>query len=448
MQQVKELNYNHLIMKPEEVDYIIYHGGCSDGFGCVVSAEVYKKKNFPDKEIIYYPGSFSKLPPDVTDKNVLVCDFSYKKEIMIDLIKQAKKLIILDHHKTAESELKNIPEENKLFNMDYSGAYITWKYFHPFDQVPKLIEYIQDNDLWRKQLPKTLEFTAYMFSLPMTLEEYNKLLDDEYINKEVFLQGSGMVKQNQSNIDNALRHVAPKFMEIGNKYYFVGHVNSSILKSELGNKLFDKYKYCNFSAIYSINDISNSTLFSLRSTEERTDVSEIAKLFGGGGHRNASGIILPTITNTIPGMILDNNKSYYTLSNIYTEEITIENYNYRAVLLNTSHCKYTLGKFLLQNRYTQNEDGKLIQECTYIMRNLNNNNEDYNCDLAVTWNYDGYNDKIWCTLIFNDELNKNKEKLLNIINIFNNQSDYENKSNKITFSTKSSTKFFLNNLFI
>lgn len=37
----------------------------------------------------------------------------------------------------------------------------------------------------------------------------------------------------------------------------------------------------------------NCEVFSLRSTADGTDVSEIAKQYGGGGHKNASGFRLP-----------------------------------------------------------------------------------------------------------------------------------------------------------
>jgi uncharacterized protein len=36
-------------------------------------------------------------------------------------------------------------------------------------------------------------------------------------------------------------------------------------------------------------DTPRGRVFSLRSTDSGIDVSEIAKLYGGGGHRNASG---------------------------------------------------------------------------------------------------------------------------------------------------------------
>lgn len=440
-----ELNFDHLIMKPEEVDFIIYHGNCMDGFGCVVSAELYRRDNFPQKQMTYYPASYTKQPPDVTNKNVLICDFSYKKNIMFDIIKTANKVVILDHHKTAENDLAEIKNENKVFNMNFSGSYITWKYFHPLKEVPKLIEYIQDNDIWKKQLPHTLEFTAYLMSLPMTYDEYSKLLDNEFIEKEVFIQGSGMVKQNQMNIDYALMNVAPKFMEIDNKYYFVCHLNSSVLKSEIGNKMLYKFPFSNFSVIYSINDYSNSTMMSLRSSSTRTDVSEIAKYYKGGGHRNASGLNLPYICNSLPGVVLDNNKCYYLLQNIKIKQINYIDHNIKIVLLNTSNCKYTIGKYLLQTRYIENLVE--IQECSHIMRTINNNNDNYNCDMSLTWNQGG-NDEIWCTVSFSDQLISDFNKMNCIINSLSKQENYTNKGKKITFSVKNNNNILDTNLFI
>lgn len=429
-----ELSFNHLIIKPEEVDFIIYHGGCADGFGCVLSAELYRKEKFPDKQITYYPGIFNKPPPDVSNKNVLICDFSYDKDTIVNMIGTANKLVILDHHKTAENKLLLIPDENKLFNKNYSGAYITWKFFHSSKEVPKIIEYIQDNDLWEKKLPFTLEFTAYMFSLPMTIEEYTKLLDNEFIEKEVFTAGAAMVRQNQSNINIALKNASPKFIEIKNKYYFVGHINSTVMKSEIGSKLFERYPLCNFSAIYSIDDNSNSTIFSLRSTGDRTDVSEISELFGGGGHRNASGIKLNYVTNVIPGSVVDNYKSYYLLQNINYEDTMLYGIKMKIVTLNASHHKRALGKFLLQTRYTENNND--IQECSFILKYINNNNKNYNSDIAIIWNYDGKCNKIWCTVIPSDELNNDKQKLIQMIDTFSKLDGYENYNSKINFACK------------
>ena len=40
-------------------------------------------------------------------------------------------------------------------------------------------------------------------------------------------------------------------------------------------------------------DTPNGRSFSLRSTDAGEDVSEVAKQYGGGGHRNASGFRVP-----------------------------------------------------------------------------------------------------------------------------------------------------------
>lgn len=40
-------------------------------------------------------------------------------------------------------------------------------------------------------------------------------------------------------------------------------------------------------------DTPKGRVFGLRSTDEGVDVSEIAKQFGGGGHRNAAGFTVP-----------------------------------------------------------------------------------------------------------------------------------------------------------
>jgi len=48
-----------------------------------------------------------------------------KKDNLQKLQSVVKKLLILDHHKTAQDDLKDLPNENKIFRMDHSGAYLT-----------------------------------------------------------------------------------------------------------------------------------------------------------------------------------------------------------------------------------------------------------------------------------------------------------------------------------
>jgi hypothetical protein len=46
-------------------------------------------------------------------KNVLVCDLSFRKEHIPSLLAVVNKLLILDHHKSAEKDLQDLPDVYK-----------------------------------------------------------------------------------------------------------------------------------------------------------------------------------------------------------------------------------------------------------------------------------------------------------------------------------------------
>ena len=97
---------------------VIYHGmNCSDGFGACLAA--YLKFG---EEAAYFPMAHGEDPPNVVGKRVYILDFCFSKEIIEKMIKDAESLLVIDHHKTAEKELKDISDENKIFDMKKSGA--------------------------------------------------------------------------------------------------------------------------------------------------------------------------------------------------------------------------------------------------------------------------------------------------------------------------------------
>src|SRR5438132_799025 len=103
-------NWNELIktkiLQPDEVNFVIYHHPCSDGTGSAFVAWKYLSQKFPEKNITYCPMQIGALPPNgLEGKNVLICDYSYKKDILLDLIKKVNKLLIIDHHISAKNDL-------------------------------------------------------------------------------------------------------------------------------------------------------------------------------------------------------------------------------------------------------------------------------------------------------------------------------------------------------
>lgn len=79
----------------------IYHGNCADGF---TSAWAVYKALGNDAE--YFPGIYSEPPPDVTGRDVIMVDFSYKRPVLEKMGESANSILILDHHKTALEDLE------------------------------------------------------------------------------------------------------------------------------------------------------------------------------------------------------------------------------------------------------------------------------------------------------------------------------------------------------
>ena len=67
-------------------------------------------------------------------------------------------------------------------------------------------------------------------------------------------------------------------------------VNSSHWMSEIGSSLA---KDCDFAMIWYYDHDDCIYKCSLRAFHDTMDVSEIAKQYGGGGHRKAAGFVLP-----------------------------------------------------------------------------------------------------------------------------------------------------------
>lgn len=285
-------------LKPEEINIVIYHHPCSDGFGGRWVAESYLRKNAVGN--VYYIGAnYGEEPFDNTEgANVLIIDFSYEPEIIQNMLSKVNKLLILDHHASAERKLINFPD-NSFFDMKHSGAWLAWKYFYPNDKVPKLINYIQDRDLWINELPGTEAFSLYLQTfVQFRFESYNEFYDDNNVDlaikqgKPMILYRDQMVRQFAGNA----KLIETKTNEGKKITYYLVNCNSLI--SELGNFLAQK---ADFAVIWFCNNFRDNNVLQVKlRSDNRFDVSKLADQFGGGGHPNASGYNLTNFT--IEGM--------------------------------------------------------------------------------------------------------------------------------------------------
>jgi oligoribonuclease NrnB/cAMP/cGMP phosphodiesterase (DHH superfamily) len=207
------------MLKPYEIDSVIYHHPCMDGTASAMCAYRYFQKN-PKQNVRYYPANHGKPAPHLPGKNILICDFSYPYVILQEMAKIANNILIIDHHKTAMEALQELPENQKIFDLSHSGAYLTWKYFFPNEAVPLFVEMIEDRDLWKKELPGTDFLAMYLFTQKYDFELYLSLLDQETLAKAI-VKGQTYSELNKFYLKQLAEQATIKFMKIKEKYYFI-----------------------------------------------------------------------------------------------------------------------------------------------------------------------------------------------------------------------------------
>ena len=266
------------IVEPSLVDCVIYHADCTDGFGAAYSAW-----KLLGNRAEYHACKHGNPPPNIKGKNVAILDFSFDNATTKKMIEEASALVVIDHHKSAVVELHDI--SNTIFDMNHSGARLAWDFFHPGKEPPKFINYIEDRDLWKWELPYSKEFAAAFDMVPFEFEEFEKYEDDSVFDDAV-KRGSYVLAYSKTVVKKVCEKAQSRKMD--GKDVLV--VNASHWMSEIGSRLSPD---CDFAMIWFWDHDAQATKVSLRAFHETVDVSEIAKRFGGGGHKKASGFQLP-----------------------------------------------------------------------------------------------------------------------------------------------------------
>lgn len=281
-------------MKVTKPNLVIFHANCYDGFA---AAQVVHDR-WPSIELVNFYGATygEKHIPDVTGKVVLMVDFSYKRPIMEEMAKKAKSIQVIDHHETAAAELAQFsvgskyPNVEVVFDMDHSGCVLTWMHLYQGAIIPKFLAHVEDRDLWRFRMPNTREVISCLGTYPFSFEVWEHL---EIV--DLIEGGKHTIRQHLFNISKFIKEQT--VMRIGN--FDVPSVNVPYhYASELANELLYMHPDAPFAAAW-FQRADGLFQFSLRSEDQRQSASEVAKLYGGGGHRNAAGFQVPSLVEFI-----------------------------------------------------------------------------------------------------------------------------------------------------
>lgn len=289
--------------------FVLYHrnpvkGFCLDGLGAYYAAHT----TFKDRAE-YIPVVYGKPFPltdgEVEDSEIYILDFSYGRDILEHVNSLAKKLVVLDHHKTARDNLEGLSYAE--LDMESSGCVMAWRYFNPDTSCPQLLSHIEDYDLWRFELPHTREIihgltyklnevlndkkridiiVSYTYAVSEFRKNYN--LSELYDIGKII---NCTVTNNHKKIIESGKVAITEFHD-----HRVGLYNCNENVSEMGEAINNSATlHVDFALLYSVT-AENNVVFDLRSKKHHDgtsiDVGEIAKSMGGGGHRNAAGFTL------------------------------------------------------------------------------------------------------------------------------------------------------------
>lgn len=305
----------------------IYHRDCFDGF---TAAWIYSR--FVDGEAEFLPARYGDKAPYVNGRRVVVADFSYPREAMANMLAWSREMVVLDHHATAREALDGIVDEvaagldhisgaefqlyhHVIFDMERAGAGLTWDELATdrhgtceecgasqalkaddhqpgccFSKRPALVNYVEDRDLWRLKLPNAREYMANVYAAPMTFEAWDEL-HSRSVN-EMLSRGEAILgymhqygtKGLAEARTRALKLPASLAFDVDSRLWTVNlpYMNCSDylsrLMEEKGSSFVMGY-FCRGDGRWQ---------FSLRS-RNGFDCSQIAKEFGGGGHKEAAG---------------------------------------------------------------------------------------------------------------------------------------------------------------
>lgn len=284
------------------MDLVIYHDSCSDGFcAAFVAHEKWPNATFLAQD-------YGLLPPysQVEGKDVLVVDFSWhSREENEKLAGLAKSFRILDHHKSQAEVLAGLPFAT--FDLDRSGAGLAWDYLFGKDAHEKIgelnvpprprpwwVDYTEDRDLWRFKLPNSKVINAYLGAIEHDFTSWDVAVNYVRLGRAYEL-GLGAQMEIQRHVREGIKQAQYGMLFFIDESGYVHEYKVAVANtvntnfSEIGGALADLPDVDVAMGWFERYD--GKIQFGLRA-HKGADVSKLARIKGGGGHKATAGFEL------------------------------------------------------------------------------------------------------------------------------------------------------------
>lgn len=284
----------------------IHHNKDMDGY----SSGAIVKHRYPDAKLIGwdYKDPIPDLEP-LAGEEVVMIDITFPVEKIEELSKICKHLTIIDHHisfKKDYCKYFNIESGNDslefedirpglryVYKLGVAACEIGWGYLFPEVPIPYAITLIGRYDTWRQNEGdwegQTLPFKYFMYSTCNSAQTFPEWLFDpeassKFLMYECITTGRAIMEYQRRMDESSTRNFSFEKIVYGGLKALC--LNMAFFSSEVLRTRYDK----------EIHDIMIGFTFtgekwsvSLRSDKPEVDVSVLAKLRGGGGHKGAAG---------------------------------------------------------------------------------------------------------------------------------------------------------------
>lgn len=259
-------------------------------------------KKYPNAEMYGYDYG-EPFNIDVTDKDVIMADVSLPITEMYELSKKARSFTWIDHHTTIIQDYYDFVGDsyhfcNAILENGIAACEITWKHLFPNIEMPLAIKLLGEYDTWRNNdidrwNDMTLPFQYGMRLDCNSIETFpmNILEDNALVRKKIEI-GKNILKY-QSTVNE--RDCMLGAFEYKFENYRAICLNTRNFNSMTFESLYDENIH-DIMMPFAYNSKSKQWAISIYTTKNDVNCSALAKVQGGGGHRQVAGFQTSDIT--------------------------------------------------------------------------------------------------------------------------------------------------------
>ncbi len=286
--------------------HILFHSDADGRFAGYAAWNYFRlQKKLDDVKFyeVQYGKPFPLVVEDLTKADeIYILDFSYKRPVLDPVFAKVGKLIVLDHHESAQDNLAGTPYG--FFDITKSGALLAWEHFFPGEPAPLACTLVNDRDLWLWQYePHTSAFEAWLNydRVGCNWEKWHELSTRRVAMDQALEKGLLLHKSNQSILNSFIKnpdnyhisaaHLAQLPYNHIKKIRYAVYNGNQVLIPELAQAFYTTKE---IDATIDWRCRGKVVTFSVRSPNPDVfSAKEFCEFYGGGGHKAAAGFSMP-----------------------------------------------------------------------------------------------------------------------------------------------------------